>query len=115
MAFKVPEHFRVRIGPMASTEENRNNGAFIIGALRILASDGLGWDHVSISLEDRCPTWQEMCSVKELFWDDEDCVMQLHPPRSEYINCHPYCLHLWRPHNKEILRPPSILVGYHTS
>lgn len=21
--------------------------------------------------------------------------MQVHPPRSEYVNLHPYCLHLW--------------------
>ena len=23
--------------------------------------------------------------------------MQLHPAEQEYINQHPYCLHLWRP------------------
>ena len=35
--------------------------------LRVLFSDGLGWDHVSVSLADRCPTWAEMCFIKDLF------------------------------------------------
>jgi hypothetical protein len=38
-----------------------NNGAFRVpGGLRVIASDGEGWDHVSVSLPDRCPTWEEM-------------------------------------------------------
>ncbi|MDP9039797.1 MAG: hypothetical protein M3O02_11090 [Acidobacteriota bacterium] len=52
-----------------------------------------------------------MCFVKALFWDDEETVMQLHPPKSEWINNHEYCLHLWRPLNQPIPRPPGIAVG----
>lgn len=85
--------------------------------LKIIASDGLdgeyeAWEHVSVSLPNRCPTWTEMSLVKSLFWDDTDCVIQFHPPRSEYVNNHDYCLHLWRPIVQQIPLPPSILVGY---
>ncbi|HEX3577551.1 MAG TPA: hypothetical protein VHY33_03220, partial [Thermoanaerobaculia bacterium] len=59
----------------------------------------------------RTPTWREMVSVKNECWDDEDVVMQLHPKKSEYVNCHPYVLHLWRPRHAVIPTPPSILVG----
>lgn len=52
-----------------------------------------------------------MCLVKSIFWDDEDAVMQLHPPRSEWVNNHRYCLHLWRPVGVEIPLPPSWMVG----
>lgn len=88
--------------------------------LRIIASDGLsgdhseaggGWEHVSVSTPKRCPTWEEMCWVKDLFWGEEESVMQLHPPRSEWVDNHPYCLHLWRPLDAEIPRPPQALVG----
>ncbi len=79
--------------------------------LRIIASDGLGWDHVSVSLADRCPNWEEMCAVKDLFFDPEETVIQFHPKKSEYVNCHPYCLHLWRCQTEETKTPPSILVG----
>lgn len=113
--FKVPEKFRLTKGVMGSTEAHGNNGAFLLeisGApVRVIASDGAGWEHVSVSLKDRCPTWEEMYQVKALFWDDQDCVVQFHPPKSEYVNNHPYCLHLWRPIGVEIPLPPSLLVG----
>lgn len=69
------------------------------------------WDHVSVSTPERCPTWKEMCWIVSLFFEDEETVMQLHPPKSEWINDHPTCLHLWRPTAAEIPRPPSICVG----
>ena len=80
--------------------------------LRVIFSDGMGWEHVSVSTPNRCPNWDEMCLVKSLFWADEDAVMQLHPPRSEYVNNHAHCLHLWRPNDGAVIPlPPSILVG----
>ena len=79
--------------------------------LTIIFSDGEGWEHVSVSTRGRPPNWQEMCFVKDLFWSSEDAVMQLHPARSEYVNNHPHCLHLWRPQGQAIPTPPARLVG----
>lgn len=84
--------------------------------LRIIASDGRdpvaeGWEHVSVSLQRRCPTWAEMCFVKNLFWYPEEIVLQFHPAESEYISNHPNCLHMWRnPHLAQPM-PPAILIG----
>ena len=56
-----------------------------------------GWEHVSIELyAHRLPTWEEMCFVKDLFWDEEEEVVQMHPRKSEYVNLTD-ALHLWRP------------------
>jgi len=116
MTFKVPEKYRIKHGPMGSDKTYGNNGQFMIisqkfkSPIGVQASDGMGWEHVSVSLRDRIPTWTEMCFIKDLFWDDDDCVIQYHPPKSEYVNNHPHVLHLWRPINDEIPRPPSILV-----
>lgn len=68
------------------------------------------WDHVSVSLANRTPNWQEMCFVKELFWDDEDTVVQYHPPKSQYVNIHERVLHLWRPSHFQIELPPISMV-----
>lgn len=92
-------------------------GVFVIASpidgqpLRIIASSGEGWDHVSVSRRNRCPNWPEMEHVKRLFFRDEETAMQLHVPPAEHVNYHPYCLHLWRPTNREIPRPPAIFVG----
>ncbi len=120
MSFHVPNKYRVRRGPTGSDDSYGNCGMFLIPhpnplsslVLKVSASDGEGWEHVSVSLPSRCPTWEEMCFIKDTFWDGEDCVMQLHPPRSEYVNNHPYCLHLWRPTDGRVIpQPPSIFVG----
>ena len=121
MSFHVPNQYRVRKGAFGSDDSIGNAGAFFVpnrssrlGAvpLKIIASDAQGWEHVSVSLPDRCPTWLEMCNVKAMFWDDEDAVMQLHPPRSEWVNNHNFCLHLWRPTEGLIPLPPGWMVGY---
>ena len=103
--FHVPNQYRVKNGFMGSTDAIGNNGQFVVKSLKLKnslncqASDGMGWEHVSVSRPDRCPTWEEMCFIKSLFWDSEDRVVQFHPPESEYINDHPYVLHLWRKTN----------------
>ena len=82
--------------------------------IRVVASDGEDWQHVSVSLEfeNKCPSWSLMCKVKELFYEDTDWVMQFHPPHSEYVNHHPNCLHLWKyTGTDKVPTPPSILVG----
>jgi len=53
-------------------------------------------EHVSVSLNRRCPTWDEMCMIKDIFWDEEELVAQFHRPKSQYTPFFPYCLHLWR-------------------
>ena len=116
MSFHVPEQFRVKTGPLRSTVEHGNNGAFRITSLKFpraintIASDGLEFEHVSVSVFNRCPTWQEMCFIKDLFWDPEDCCLQYHPPKSEYVNDHDFTLHIWRPIVVEIPRPHKIMV-----
>lgn len=82
----------------------------------IIASDGMGWQHVSVSIEGsgNPPSWSVMCQVKDLFWGDDDWVVQFHPAKSEYVNNHPGCLHLWRPTEASLPTPDSLMVGFKT-
>jgi len=123
--FHYPEQFRL-------TNDNVpwfNSKAGEAGAFRInwksnkqrisvfvIASDGRnsddsGWEHVSVSHHLEIPRWSWMCRIKDYFWDEDDAVMQYHAPKSEWINNHPRCLHLWRPIGIAIPKPPAILVG----
>lgn len=121
--FHVPEQYRV-VHPLSGLRHDGagNNGFFAVDykrkvgppvKLAMMASDGHGWEHVSVSIfgNDRCPKWEEMCAVKDLFWDDEDTVVQFHPPKSEYVNFHGGTLHLWRPTDGKILRPNPLMIG----
>lgn len=79
--------------------------------LLVIASSDDGWEHVSVSLPKRTTNWREMDFICRQFWNDDETVMQLHPPRAEWVNNHPYCLHLWRPIDEAIPRPPMLMVG----
>ena len=116
---RLVEDFRVNEGQFATGPGEPFGKFFIPGPcgreLQVIASSGdkeLGvpWEHVSVSLPNRCPNWIEMCFIKRLFWDDEEVVMQLHPAKSKWVNNHPNCLHLWRPLEETIPLPPQIAV-----
>ena len=115
--WKIINASRYGEGRFNTTEADGFNGLFRVmichELLNIIASDGMGWKHVSVTrVSDRkVPTWEMMCKVKELFFEPEDWVIQFHPAESEYVNNHPGCLHLWKP-DTTFPTPPSILTGY---
>lgn len=84
----------------------RLNGLLFV----VIASNGGGWDHVSASLPDRCPTWEEMCQIKRLFFADDEWAVEFHPPAEANISVHDYCLHLWRPQAIALPTPPRVMV-----
>lgn len=127
MTFDRAEQFRIRksVAHLPSTNPGDPYGMFITGIpgksqIRMMANDGAetGWDHVSVSklvqrngeAQPVTPSWEDMCKVKDLFWDKEDCVVQFHPPASEYVNTHNNCLHLWRKVGPNLETPPKLCV-----
>lgn len=79
----------------------------------VIWSKGAGWEHVSVSPFARriIPDWDSMCDLKSIFWNDDEAVIQIHPPKAEYVNNLPNCLHLWKCYYKDMILPPSVLVG----
>jgi hypothetical protein len=101
---KWVESHRVRHGPNRTKNSDGCTGVFKIGAMTIAASDGsawpeeLGpvpWEHVSVSMLTRTPSWREMDDVKHAFWKTDEAVMQLH--RGYPVASSAKTLHLWRP------------------
>lgn len=74
-------------------------------AFVIWGSNENGWEHVSVSFPGRCPTWDEMCIAKDVFWREDEACIQVHPERAVYINIHNYCLHIWRPKDGKLILP----------
>jgi hypothetical protein len=116
----LAEQFRLSLKDQYESRYGDDFGAFLIphpptGAkLRVMVSSGderMRWEHVSVSLPNRCPNWPEMAFIKGIFWDWRETVMQLHVPVEDHRNLHPYCLHLWRPIDQEIPRPPNEAVA----
>ena len=122
----APERYRNTKHPyLGSNGSYGNNGFFEIPHYKInnysincIISNGGGWEHVSVSISstkrkvERCPTWEEMCFVKNTFWSEDETVIEYHPAKEDYINMHEYVLHLWKPIGIKLPSPPSIMIGY---
>lgn len=127
---KTPEKYRLKKHPkLGSDSSYGNNGFFIIPHYKIddydincqisdgNLSGGDSWEHVSVTISskkrkvERCPTWDEMCFVKNVFWNEDECVVQYHPPKSQHVSMHHYCLHLWKKVGYEFPLPDSMMVG----
>lgn len=57
--------------------------------------DGRRWLHVSLARPNQLPIWQEVTHVKDVVIGRQKHAIQVLPPESQYVNIHPYCLHLW--------------------
>lgn len=70
---------------------------YVNGPCRILLSNDyerscIGW-HFSISCEDRNPTWEEQRDTRYALVPDDIYMVQILPPKKEYVNKHPFCFH----------------------
>ena len=68
---------------------NGPNGLHVI----VTVDDGR-W-HLSISHEERYPTWDEIRDARYEFIPDEAHMVMVLPPKSEYVNVHSNCFQLW--------------------
>lgn len=67
------------------------------GPCRILLSGPqergrIGW-HFSISCLNRNPTWEEQRDARYSLIPDDIYMVSVLPPKSEYVNVHPFCFH----------------------
>lgn len=111
----VPSVIRPKNMPIMGNEDN---GAFLFSIgdiqLRVIASNGGGWDHVSVHAfsngAPHTPTWREMEWVKRRFFKSSETAMQLHVAERDHISNHEHTLHLWRPRAGTIPLPPKEMV-----
>ena len=83
------------IGAYEITFENSSRQTFLVMAS---IDKYCEWEHVSVSVltADRTPKWNEMSYIKDLFFEEDEYVIQFHPAKKDYINFIGNCLHLWR-------------------
>ena len=76
-----------------------HSGAFRGYIASVDEGGGEAWEHVSVCRphSDKLPTWEEMCAIKDMFFEPEEECVQFHPKKSSYVNIAQNCLHIWRP------------------
>ena len=78
----------------ARTVDPRNSRLMVI-ASGMTEADGKRWVHISYSRPTRMPSYDDLCLVKDRFIGADRRAISVHPPRSEHVSLHAWCLHLW--------------------
>lgn len=61
----------------------------------LIEADGNPWLHVSVWRANRIPSYEDLTDTKAAFVGRERKAIQVFPGEAEFVNFHPYCLHLW--------------------
>ncbi len=67
----------------------------VIYSRSISLVDGSEWHHVSLSRQDRIPTWDEVMKVKNDFLGEDVEAYQVLTRKQDHVNIHPNCLHFF--------------------
>lgn len=70
-------------------------GMFREGELTVFVSIDHGKWHLSVAHPSRLPTYEELKRCRYKYTPDKKYMAQIFPPKKEFVNFHPYCLHLW--------------------
>jgi hypothetical protein len=65
--------------------------------------DGIHW-HLSVSHQERYPSWDELMAFRACLFDDNQEVIQVLPSAEEYINVHNRTFHLWHKTGSSIVQ-----------
>jgi hypothetical protein len=66
------------------------------GRCTVITSIENGFWHLSISTPDALPSYKEMKEARYKFCPEEIYMAEIFPPKSEFVNFHPFCRHLWQ-------------------
>lgn len=70
-------------------------GIFKMGRCSVIVTKDNGKWHLSISTPTESPTYEEIKAARYKFLPDNVYMAQIFPPKSEFVNVHPYCHHLY--------------------
>jgi len=99
-------HYVGNMGEMGYPETHvfaRGKLKILVGQEPVYGPGTMTW-HLSISHPKRLPTWDELKMARYELLPDEVTMAMLLPPKAQYVDVHPNCLHLY-----EFLAAPELL------
>lgn len=74
-----------------------STGAFRFGDILVIVSHSEeegGW-HLSMSKKKSLPTYEEIKDMRYKLLPNRIYACEIFPPRTEFVNLHEFCRHLW--------------------
>jgi hypothetical protein len=69
--------------------------AYRVGDCTLMVGQENGLWHISIANQKRYPSWDELKFVRYRFCPDDITMVMILPPKSDYVDLHKWCFHLW--------------------
>jgi hypothetical protein len=92
-----PDHWRLNMKtPFFAAYDHRLIDVRVLVS-RSTVKGGDQWFHVSVSRPDRLPTWTELNKVRDEFLGPDTEAYHVLARKSDHVNIHENCLHLWAP------------------
>ena len=67
-----------------------------MGRCQVFVSIDNGKYHLSISCDGFIPSYNEIKEARYRYCPDGIYMAEIFPPKSEFVNLHKYCRHLWQ-------------------
>ena len=111
--YEFPTHIPYNWTPL-DQDGSQGRRWIVSGVMTVICSvltypDGKRWIHVSCARKTRIPDWDDLKHVKEIILGDRFAV-QIFPPKDEYVNLHPFCLHLYSPEDQNYRPCPDFRI-----
>jgi hypothetical protein len=68
---------------------------------RVIVSKDKGLWHLSISCPGKLPSYDQVKKARYKYLPDVKYAAQIFPPPEEFVNLHPFVLHVWELHPSE--------------
>lgn len=91
----VPENIKSIIIGARAFKSNTN--------LRVMLSRDADRWHISVSLPDRYPNWDEIKEARYKFIPNDVFMIMGLPPKEYFINVHENCFHLWEMKDQHLI------------
>lgn len=101
IAFKQPENGWFESAPVGKIFEYPTK-MYSKGPLMALVSYENGLWHLSVSGEGFIPTYNQIKEARYSLVPDDCHMAMIYPPKSEFVNVHETCLHLFQLSNEEM-------------
>lgn len=82
--------------------------AYKFGRCKVLVDQRSGGWHLSISHHRELPRWEEVREARYTFIPSDVTMAMILPPKTEYVNIHEYCFHLFQIESEDKIKPKLI-------
>jgi hypothetical protein len=95
LGYQLPSKYKKVDRAFIGQEYQRSDGMKVVETTEVHQPENYHWHHVSCSFADKLPSYEDLQEIRKVFIGEGMTSVMIFPPEHQYINYHPFCLHLY--------------------